>query len=336
LRSVLPAAVLLLLAFGLPSAADLRPPPAPDDLFDPDLIDLDLDAIIAEKEKLFSLSFSIGTSQSDLATTRAQAASITSIKSAYDSLAVAFEDVTGIDIRWTKDSFEGQKPVLDLFGSVRFKLPESITMPGVGGRLGLEIAGGRTGTSTRFSETGLGASITDEAWIFSGRALYYLPETFTGSGWVIFPGVEKREVYLGLGAGRAFAKHSIEMYTPDPNLSGIGEFSLFEATGSSNTFDLLAGAEEYFTPFLSLNVELGYQWLRQEELKYTDPERVADSDLLINEGEVATSWGPWFPEGMIPLVATAADLEYGYDRGEDPIVVDYSGFSLRAGLRYHF
>ncbi|MBM3321644.1 MAG: hypothetical protein FJY73_13360 [Candidatus Eisenbacteria bacterium] len=328
-------AVAVLAAVSVAQAEGLRQPPAPDDLFDPDLIDLDLGAIIAEKEKLWSVTFGLGTSGQGLRTTEAQARNIVTIKEAFDNLADAFEEAVGIDIRWSKDSFEDMRPVLDIYGGGRLKLPSSVTLPGLGGRFGLELDGGRTGSATRFSEYGFGASIADEAWYLSGRALYYLPSALTLPGLYV-RGVEKREIYIAAGFGRAWAKHSVEIFSPDPVLQGIGDFYLYEATGSANTFDLSIGAEEYFTPFLSVSLRAGYRWLEKGSLKYTDVEEIRSSPLLINEGEIATVWGPWFPEGMVPIVAMAAGLEYGWDRGEEPIVVDFSGFLFRAGLRYHF
>ena len=92
---------------------DLRQPPAPDDLFDPDLIELDLDAIVAEKEKLLSVSFTMGLSQKDLGTSEQQAVSIASIKSIFDALAAEFEAATGIDVSWRRDSFEEFSPAFN-------------------------------------------------------------------------------------------------------------------------------------------------------------------------------------------------------------------------------
>ncbi|MFH1680487.1 MAG: hypothetical protein ABIH26_07570 [Candidatus Eisenbacteria bacterium] len=326
-------AVLAVVSFA--QAGDLRRPPAPDDLFDPDLIELDLDAIVAEKEKLWSVTFGVGTSQQGLKTTEAQAANIITIKSAYDNLATEFENVTGLNIRWRNDSFEDLRPVFDVYAGARLKLPESIVVPGLGGRLGLEMEGGRTGSATRFSDYGFGASIADEAWFVSGKALYYLPSAFNFRG-LYFGGVEKREIYLAAGVGRAWAKHTVEIFMPDAGLQGIGDFFLYEATGSASTFDLSIGAEEYLMPFLSLSVQAGYRWMEKGDLKYDNLEEIEDSPILINEGEVATVWGPWFPEGMVQFVAHVAGLESGWDRGEEPIVVDFSGFLFRAGLRYHF
>ena len=39
---------------------------------------------------------------------------------------------------------------------------------------------------------------------------------------------------------------------------------------------------------------------------------------------------------MVPFIAVQQNLEYGWDRGEDLVVVDFTGFNFRAGLRYHF
>lgn len=319
-----------------PAPAELRQPPAPDDLSDPDLIDLDLDAIIAEREKLWSVSFNVGTSGRDLATTTTQGENIMTLKLAFDNLADEFEDATGINIRWQKDSFDGLSPVLELFSSVRYKFPESVVVPGIGGRLGVEALGGRTGSSTRVADSGFGAALSDEAWMLEGRALYYLPASLTFNNVRIFPGVEKREIYIGFGAGRAWAKHSIELFMPADNLSGIGNLYSFEADGQTNVYDIVLGVEEYVTPYISLNLQLGYQSLKQEELKYNDPQEVENATILINEGETATVWGPWFPEGLIPYAAIQSQLEYGWDRGDENIVVDFSGFTARAGIRYHF
>ncbi|MFH1278864.1 MAG: hypothetical protein ABIK65_10850 [Candidatus Eisenbacteria bacterium] len=336
MRRVLTVILLAAVAASLAAADDLRRPPAPDDLLDPDLIELDLDAIIAEQEKLWSVSFQIGTAQKDLATTETQAENIVTIKAAYDNLADEFEDATGISIRWQKDSFDPISPVFDLFGTVRYKLPESILLPGVGSRLGVELSGGRTGTATRFSELGFGASLSDEVYVLSGRALFYMPASLTFNDYRLFQGVEKREVYFGLGFGRAWANHAVEIYSPAASLSGIGEFYHFEADGSTNIFEVTLGLEEYFTPSLSVNFQVGYQSLKQDELKYADVQKVEDADILINEGEVATVWGPWFPEGSIPFIAIQSGLDYGWDTGTENIVVDFSGFNFKTGLRYHF
>ncbi len=321
-------------AASLSTADDLRRPPAPDDILDPDLIELDLTAIIAEEERLWSVAFGIGTSQQGLGTTETQARNIMTVKSGFDSLASAFEDATGINIRWTRDSFDELSPVLDLYLGARYKLPETIRLPVLGSRLGIEVNGLRTGSATRFSDHGFGSSIADEAYLLTGKALFYFPARLTLPGFRLFKGVEKREVYVGGGIGRAWSKHSVEIFSPDAQLQGIGDLYRYEATGSTNTFEMVFGAEEYFTTFLSVNLQIGYRWLEQDELKYTDPEKVENSAILINEGEVATVWGPWFPEGMLPILA--GGLDSGWDRGDENIVVDFSGFNFRGGLRYHF
>lgn len=337
MRPVFSLILLAALTASLAGAADdLRRPPAPDDLLDPDLIELDLGAIIAEQEKLWSISFQLGSGQQDLATTEQQGENIVTLKAAYDNLANEFEDATGINIRWQRDSFEPINPLFDLFGTVRYKLPESILLPGAESRLGVELSGGRTGTSTRFSELGFGASLADQAWILTGRVLFYLPPSLTFNDYRLFQGVDKREVYFGLGAGRAWANHAIEIYSPAATLSGIGEAYHFEANGSTGMFEIALGLEEYFTPSLSLNLQVGYRSLKQEELKYADVQKVEDADILINEGEIATVWGPWFPEGSIPFIAIQSGLDYGWDTGEENIVVDFSGFNFKTGLRYHF
>jgi hypothetical protein len=316
-------------------AGDLRRPPAPDDLIDPDLIELDLSAIVAEKEKLWSVTFGFGTSQQGLETSEEQARNIMTVKAGYDTLAKYFEEATGINIRWSKDSFEDIRPVLDIHVGARYKLPEAIHLPFLGSRLGVEVNGLRTGTATRFSDHGFGAEIADEAYLLTGKALVYLPTRFTLERFRPFKGVERREVYFGGGMGRAWAKHTVEIFMPDEGLQGIGDPYRFEATGSTNTYEMVFGLEEYFTPFLSVNLQAGYRWLEKGDLKYTDPEKVANSLILINEREVATVWSPWYPEG-IPPVLIGETINWGWDRGVEPIVVDFSGLNFRGGLRYHF
>jgi hypothetical protein len=336
MRNLFLAFAILAAASSLVFADDHRRPPAPDDLLDPGLIDLDLTAIVAEEERLWSVSFGVGSSQQGLATTETQAEHIMTMKAGFDSLANYFEDAAGITIRWRSDAFEDMRPVLDLQAAVRYKLPDKFTLPGVGARLGVELTGGRMGTATRFSDCGFAASLADEAWVLGGRALVYLPTSLTLTRFRPFKGVEKRDVYVGFGAGRAWARHSIEIYMPDDQLQGIGDFYHYQATGSGNTYEFMAGADEYFTPSLSLNLQVGYRWLEKGGLEYTDPEKIENSSILIDEGKVATVWGPWFPEGMIPFVAAAAGLNSGWDRGTEEIKVDFSGFVFRGGLRYHF
>ncbi len=328
--------LLISMAASFAVAGDIRRPPSMDDLFDPDLIELDLDAIIAEQEKLWSFSFKLGSAQNDLATTEQQAENIATLKLAYDALAAEFENATGINIEWSQDSFESLRPVLDMYASVRYKLPERFVLPRVGGRLGVEMQGGRTGTSTNFYENGFGAAIADEAWLFGGRFLYFLPASLTASNRQIFRGVEKREIYFGVGAARAWVNHSVEVYMPDPNFQGIGDFYDFQATGNTTVYEFLVGVEEYFTPYLSLNLQVGYQSLKKGDLRYVNPQKVEDADILINEDEIATVWGPWFPEAMVPFVAVQQNLQYGWDRGEDSVVIDFTGFNFRLGLRYHY
>ncbi|MBN1825640.1 MAG: hypothetical protein JW958_05175 [Candidatus Eisenbacteria bacterium] len=332
MRRVLYLLVLMGL-FVFPAFAGVhRHPPAPDDLFDPDLIELDLDAIIAEKEKLFSVAFYLGSSQKDLSTSETQARNIASVKTAYDALAIGFQDATGIDISWQNDAFEGVRPVLDFYGNFRYKLPESVRLPGLGGRIGLQASAGRTGTSDRFSEKGFGAAITDEAYQFTGDFLYYIPGDL--SRLKIIRGVERRELYVGFGMGYVWGRHIVEVFAPDLTLQGIGTNFTYEADGNAVMYQFLVGGDEYITPFLSISYQLSYRLVEVEDLKYNDVDEILDSPILIGEEETATTWDPWFPEDMWPPLD--GSIEFGWSVGEDPIKIDFSGVGFQIGLRYHF
>lgn len=333
MRRVLMILAAIALSASLCWSGDLRMPPAPDDLFDVDLIELDLNAIVAEKEKLWSISFMLGSSQKDLATTELQAEGLISIITIFESLADDFEDATGIRMWWSNTEFDDMKPVLDMYSNIRFKLPESIQAPGIGGRLGFELAVGRTGTSKRFAAEGFSAGMTDEAWTVMGSALYYLPGDL--SRFLTFRGVERREIYFGIGAGNAWAAHSVDVYAPAWGLQGFGDSYHYKAAGSSLCSQFMVGGDEFFTPFLSLTYQLSYRLIKQEELKYTNVGEVEASPILIGEGEVATAWGEWFPD-FWPLFGDQGAIDFGYSRGDENVVIDFSGFSFQAGLRYHF
>lgn len=325
--------ILLTIGASVGWAAD-RFPPAPDDLTDLDLIDLDLDAIVAEGENLWSFSFVAGYGQSDLGDSEQQAVSIASIEGMFEAVNAQIGDVA--DIGWSDNGFSDLKTAFSWRASARHKFPEGVMLPGVGMRLGVELTAGRIGSSTRLGENGFGATLTDDAYSYSASALFYLPGNLT-SFQIPYLGA-RRDIFISAGGGIARGRHAIELFVPPRDFSSIPPPILLEATQTNPTWQIGLGGEEYYTPYFSLSWQVGYQSMSFDELMYSDASIATFDDfenrepvaepLVIGYGDVATVWTPWFPEGNL-LGSWGADPS-------NPIDIDFGGFNFAAGLRYHF
>ncbi len=325
--------LVLLLVATVAWSAD-RFPPAPDDLFDPDLIDLDLGAIVAEGENLWSFSFTAGYGQSNLEDSEMQATSIASIQGMFEAVNAQIGQVA--DIGWSGEGFSDLKMAFNWRATGRYKLPESIMVPGLGMRLGVEGTISRIGSSTRLGENGFGASLTDDAYIYSASALFYLPGAINTYR-IPYLGA-RRDIFLSAGGGLSRGRHSVEIFVPPRDFMSIPPPILLDASQTNPTWQIGLGGEEYYTPYFSLSWQVGYQSVEFDELKYSDAsiatlaffenkEPVAEP-IVIGYGDVATVWTPWFPEGNL-LGAWGADPS-------NPVDIDFGGFSFSAGLRYHF
>ncbi len=311
-----------------------RFPPAPDDLFDPDLIELDLDAIVAEKEKLWSLSLTGGFNQSDLATTLRTTDAIASIEAMFQAVNEQFGSVQ--DLGWSGNGFSDLTNAYAVSMSGRVKFPEAVVLPGLGSRMGLELTGSRIGSSTRMGENAFGAVITDQVLSLDLTALFYLPkETFQRR--ILFLG-SRRDLFFGLGGGLARGTHQMELFLPPRDFGSIPPPTLLSANQTAGSFHIKVGGEEYYTSFLSLSWVAGFQSLLLDQLEWNSS---ANSQFAASDetgtpiltgwnqtGGVATVWDDWFP-------ATALTGSW-VARPGDPIEIDFSGFLFGAGLRYHF
>ncbi len=311
-----------------------RFPPAPDDLMDPDLIDLDLDAIVAEGEPLWSFQFSAGLGQKNLSDTEKQAASIASIETMFNAVNAQIGEVA--DIGWSGDGFSDLTVAFNWRAGARYKFPETVGFPLIGGRFAFEFAAGRVGSSMRLSERGFGATLTDQAYFGSGNMLFFLPREMTRGDFPILG--SKRDVFVSAGLGYARGIHQIELFIPPRDFSSIPPPTLLEASQWKPMWQISVGGEEFYTSFFSLSWQVGYQYMQFDRLEYNDASiatlRAAETKepiaepIVIGYTDVASVWTPFSPPEFIYG-------SYGADPS-NPIDVVFTGLTFSAGFRYHF
>ncbi len=337
-RRVCLISLALLIGVTAVAAAD-RFPPAPDDLIDLDLIDLDLNAIIAEGENLWSFSFTAGYGESDLGDSRAKGAAIATLQGMFEAVNEQIGQVA--DIGWSGDGFSDSKAAFNWMASGRYKLPEAIRFPSIGGHFGIEMNASRVGSSILLTENGFGSSITDEVYSIGGNGLYYFPKNMTSFDIPYIPDLpitgSRRDLFLSFGGGFARGKHITELFMPPRDFSSIPPPILLEAHETRPTWQVSLGGEEFYTPYLSFSWRAGYQNMEFDELKYSDgslatlheyESRTPAEPIVLGYGEVATVWTPWFPADAL-LGSWGANPD-------DPVNIDFTGFTFSAGLRYHF
>ena len=116
--------------------------------------------------------------------------------------------------------------------------------------------------------TNAGRNVTVSSQATMIPAATNTPKTWTD--WKIpFLGF-RRDVYLGVGAGIAWAEHQVELFFPPRDFSSISDPVVLEAKESKPNVIFTLGGEEYYTPQFSFSWQVGYQFLKFDQLAYTD------------------------------------------------------------------
>ncbi|NNE07531.1 MAG: hypothetical protein HKN20_03105 [Gemmatimonadetes bacterium] len=303
--------------------------PSPDDLSISALDDIELilDHMVAESERLWSFSLQTGYGQQSSPTTKHKAESILSIKAVFEAVSETLGQI--FDIGWSDDGFSKLGPGFNVLASGRYKFPESVSIRGA--RLGLDFSGSRTGNSTRISENGFGATLTNETYQFHASGLVFLPGEFNKVKLPLLG--SRRDVFLSAGAGYASGSQVTELFIPPRDFGSINPPTILKASNGTGSFQFGIGGEEYYAPFFSLSWQVLYRSLKIDELKYDDASIASlspsgDLPIVEGEGEIATAWDPWFPE-------TSLQGSWVADPS-DPIQIDFSGINFVLGVRYHF
>lgn len=303
--------------------------PAPDDLSITALDDIELilDHMVAESERLWSFSMQTGYGQQSSSSTERKAEAILSIKEVFEAVSATLGQL--FDIDWSDDGFSTLGPGFNVLASARYKFPESVTVGGA--RLGLDLSGSRTGHSTRVAENGFGATLTNETYQFHASGLVFVPGEFNKMKLPLLG--SRRDVFVSAGAGYANGSQVTELFIPPRDFGSINPPTILKASNGTGSWQFGIGGEEYYAPFFSLSWQVLYRNLKISELKYDDASRASlepsgDLPIVEGEGEIATAWDPWFP-------ATSLQGSWVADPS-DPIKIDFTGINFVLGVRYHF
>ena len=308
---------------------------------------------VGSAARRFSFAFYGATGRQSFANVEETAEGIYSIRASFDEFADAFEDATGINIRWSDEGFSDRKRAYKAGWDLRYHMVPFAYTPGAAGdefRMDLELgmwnlrcSGPFTGpgTETELSEPGFGAAVREKVRAFDCTVLWYFPRRWSDVGIPLIG--SRRDLYAGVGVDFAHGEHEIEIYAPDSGLQGAGSTLELEANQNTAGYHFVIGGEQYFSPWFSVNLELGWSSLVMDQLEWTDGSLETlktreDEGWLYVEGwdstdGVATAWEDWTPTA--PVEGSWVGGYWSADP-ERPIEIDLSGFEFKAGLRVHF
>jgi hypothetical protein len=274
---------------------------------------LNLKKVEREPERRWSLHFSFGATQADLAQSVARAR----LMERFGREAFGELQSGAFDIGWTRDGPTDPGTGLRLQGDIRYKLNSLVTLEG---RLGQASA------ITAFAQRGFRFDEKAEILDLSGSVLLTMPWRLWRFGF-----------YAGGGGGYLHGKLSTGFYVP--SFSGIPFYLVSSATGNSSQYHLRGGGEMYVTRFVSFTVEGEYRRAEIETLKYSSDSQAKAVDEYDGPGGVGNSPHVWnyydFDLEQQRFFWSVQDPDRP-DLPLEPVTIDFTGFSFTAGLRYHF